>query len=586
MVRLGDWCAGPEGDDVTRIQSLRTLLAVPTAVLLALAGGLAAAAPASAAPAPLVISAPQEGASVDSRTVQFEGSGTPEGVVKILSDDTDDLAGRTTVQADGHWATSVTFAWDAPVEQHLVIMEGAPGEEIVQATRTITLPAADSADAPLVVQSPAEGDTTQSRTVTFSGTGLAGGIITLHGSDDTLLGEQASVGADGSWSVTVTFAPDAEVTQAVRVVQELGAGNVTSVTRTITLPPGSPIVLASPTDGQTMLSRTFDVTGTAPAGSHITVADLTGVSLGQTDLAEGVTRFVIPVTFPDSAATGQGIVVSGQRNGESLHPVTVHVALPAVQAPAPVETPPPAPQPSPEPAPVPAPAPMPAPAPTPTPTPAPTPTPTPAPAPPAPPVEQPQPGVPDLIAAPVITSPVGGALLADATVTFAGTGVPGTNIALAVVPTELLNRVMGTAAAGQGGVPDGMTRLDTPANASQPIVVDDAGHWKVQLPLPDGEYTATAVHVRLDSQGMAAAALSAPSTPVTFRVAVAPAGSGVTPPLGSTPAPTAPVPSKSASDTENLAATGVDGPGALGLGLLLAVAGCGLLVLRRRHAPN
>ncbi|RNE59200.1 hypothetical protein [Cryobacterium tepidiphilum] len=551
---------------MTRIQSLQKLLAVPVAVLLALAGALAAAGPANAA-TPLVVNAPPDGASVDSRTVQFEGTGTPAGVVKIVSDDTDDLAARTTVQPDGRWATPVTFAWDAPEVQHLVIMEGAPGEEIVQATRTITLPAVDPADAPLVVQSPAEGDVVPSRTVTFSGTGLAGAIINLLGSDDTPLTEQTLVGEDGRWSATVSFARDADVQQAVRVVQELGAGDVTSVTRTITLPPPSLIKLESPTDGQTLTSRSFDVTGEAPAGAHVTVADLGGAPLGQADLAEGETRFVIPVRFADTADRGQGIVVSGQHDGQDLNEVTVHIALPPVEEPTPTETPTPAPQPTPKPTPKPTEPPMPT-------------------EPPAPPVQHPEPGIPQLIAAPVITSPVAGARITDgSTVTFAGFGVPGTNIAVAVVPTSVLDLSSAPAGVQQSTGGQRMTR-NTQANAAQPIVVDSDGFWSVRLSLPDGEYTVTAVHVRLDAAGMATAALSEPSAPVTFRVAATPApGSGIIPPT-QTPAATPTATSRPATDTEALAATGIDGHGALTVGMIFALAGGGILLLRRRHAPR
>jgi hypothetical protein len=283
---------------------------------------------------------------------------------------------------------------------------------------------------------------------------------------------------------------------------------------------------------------------------------------------------VIPVVFTDSADTGQGIVVSGQQGGQDLNEVTVHIALPAVPQPEPTETPAPTPS---------------NPSPTPSPSLTPTPTPTPSePSPPtespAPPVQEPEPNTPDLIAAPVITSPVDGARLTQDGVTFAGTGVPGVNIAVAVVPTSVLDRASASTTAQRSVASERMSRVDAQANAAAPIVVDSDGYWSVRLSLPDGEYTATAVHVSLDATGVATAALSEPSAPVTFRVAAAPAGgSGVIPPATQTPSTTAPATSRPATDTESLAATGIDGASAFALGLLLSMAGGGILLRRRLH---
>ncbi|HAQ9640236.1 TPA: hypothetical protein IYE67_003176, partial [Enterococcus faecium] len=65
----------------------------------------------------------------------------------------------------------------------------------------------------LIVETPAEGTTTATRTVTFSGTGNSGSTVNVLGADGNRLpGTGAVTVVDGRWSLDYTYSDDATMT--------------------------------------------------------------------------------------------------------------------------------------------------------------------------------------------------------------------------------------------------------------------------------------------------------------------------------------------------------------------------------------
>lgn len=169
---------------------------------------------------------------------------------------------------------------------------------------------------------------------------------------------------------------------------------------------------------------------------------------------------------------------------------------------------------------------------------------------------------PTLLPAPVILAPTAGQTLTGATVTFGGTGTPGENVVLAVLPTALVNQAQALA-------------QQMPADPEDPILVGSDGTWNVTLALDPDDYTAAAVLVEISEDGSLITVRSDVSQPIQFTLAAAPA-----------PAPMPVVPAKpAASGSDKLAETGLELNG-LGLGGALALAGAVLIVVRRKTRSN
>ncbi|KIP51264.1 hypothetical protein SD72_16495, partial [Leucobacter komagatae] len=154
----------------------------------------------------------------------------------------------------------------------------------------------------LVVETPAEGTTTATRTVTFSGTGNSGSTVNVLDADGNRLpGTTAVVVVDGQWSLDYTYGDDAAVAQTVRVTQVTGGAGSGDVTRAFNLPaavvvpPTTPDatldapVITSPTEGQVVVGDQVTVTGTGTGtpGSNILLAVVPTDQLDELEAAEG-----------------------------------------------------------------------------------------------------------------------------------------------------------------------------------------------------------------------------------------------------------------------------------------------------------
>jgi len=203
----------------------------------------------------------------------------------------------------------------------------------------LTSTAASAAVGNLVVTAPAVNSTTDSRTVTVTGTAAAGANIRVFtdASRTTELGRTVTDRQSGAFNVQLTpYAVTAPTTQSIYVTGDIGfSGFEDPVTRAFNLPIAKYITIDTPAAGP-VDSRTFTVTGTATQGSTVIVSGA-GRELGRQNLGNANT-YSIPVTFTDADAVAQTLSVNGIVGGSGIDPVTRDITLPAVVAPAPAKT--------------------------------------------------------------------------------------------------------------------------------------------------------------------------------------------------------------------------------------------------------
>jgi len=369
----------------------------------------------------------------------------------------------------------------------------------------LTAAPASAAEAGLTVTAPAQNSTLESRDVTVTGSVFGGSTVIVYAADGTTPLARTNVGGTFGepidYSVQLpAYADDAPRAQSIKVGGLFGASGIPQVPVDFTLPTVAPVFsVTSPTEGETVDSRTVVFVGTGTDGSTVNVLDAAGDRVPGT-IAAVVTDGVWTTTgtYSADAPLGQTVNVNQVTGGAGRGEATVNFQLPAAV----------------------------------------------------------------LLAAPVITSPTEGQTVLGGQVTITGTGIAGDYIGVFVVPTRLLqesdpNR---RAAAAEAAAP---------ADPSDDIPVGADGTWSVTVALAPDAYTVIAFQAD-DPTG--AGSVSAPSAPVNFILAAAPAA--VAP--GTTP---------TASGT-TLAATGVDTNAFLGLGSLLALGGAALLIVRKRRLSS
>ncbi|RWZ58459.1 hypothetical protein ELQ92_14225 [Labedella populi] len=497
--------------------SWRKALALPAVLSLALGSALIAAGPAAAAPADLVVTSPAPGATLESRTVLFAGAGTEDSVITVVDAGGAVLPGTDPVTVDaGAWSVTATFADDADVAQNVTVVQTTAGVADGETPVSFTLPAAvPPTEVEFSVTAPA-GTALESRAVLFEGTGTDGATVTIVDAMATVLAEDIVV-VDGAWSTTVTYADDAPVAQTATVTQTVD-GEATGIqTVAFELPaavepvPGDgenvEFAIITPTEGEELTSFDVVISGTGTSGSIV-------------ELVDAATDVPLLVDSPI-------LVVDGEWSATVTYPADAFF-IQDVYATQTTE------------------------------------------------------GEPngdaytyfflpyELVDAPTITSPEQDETVVGDQVTFTGTGEPGANVLLLVIPTELLEELEEDLADELVAANSRVAAAAEPADPEDPIVVAEDGTWSVTLALEPDEYTAAAILIDDAESGFP---ISEPSNEVSFSLvaAVAADGPGAGPGAGA-----------DAGDGEGLAVTGSESTGFLGLAALLLVAGAALIVANRR----
>ena len=162
------------------------------------------------------------------------------------------------------------------------------------ATVTITVAAVDTTPPTLTVSSLADGSYTNKVTLNVSGvTTDASGIASV-----TVNGQAVTLGADGSFSTALTLSAG---TNSVTIVATDKAGNVKSVTRTITYDAAAPALdVTAPADNSTSATASITVSGTVSETSTVSVSVNGGSA--QAAVVSGTT-FTAQVTLADGINT-------------------------------------------------------------------------------------------------------------------------------------------------------------------------------------------------------------------------------------------------------------------------------------------
>ena len=501
--------------------SWRRAVAVPAVLTLALGGALLSTTAANAADGMLVITSPTEGSTTTSRDVTVSGTAAPGAVINVFTDSTrsERLAQTTTDGTTGAFSAALpTYADTEPVAQSIFVdgLVGLSGFDNPQ-TRAFNLPAVVAPVETFSVTTPKLDEQLASRTVTYSGTGNSGSTVNVLDIDGNRLpGTDAVTVVNGQWSLEYTYPETADRNQIARVTQVTGGAGTGEFIAAFVLPQGQTLVVATPAEGATTASRTVVFSGTGTVGSTVNVLDTEDNQLAPVAVVDDDGAWSATVVYADDAAVAQSARVTQITGGAGSGDISRTFALPAVVVPPTDVT----------------------------------------------------------LNDPVITSPAQGQVVVGDQVTFEGTGTPGSNILLAVIPTDQLDELE----AVQGD--DTVAAAAEPVDPADPIVVDDEGNWTVTLALTPNDYTAAAVSFLLDETGapvLSAAGqpiISDPSADVAFSLvaAVIPAGTPATP-------ITAPVATPS-----GLAYTGSEGTEAgIGIGAAVLLLGTTLMVLARRR---
>lgn len=521
-----------------RSSATRGLVAVPTALALALGGVLLAAGPASAA-APVTVTSPAPGSTYDNsaglpQVVPITGTGLPAADDLVLTYDigTDTpaqaLFSGTTHNDDGSFFVNANFGQLPPGETTVVAdvsgadrQTGIVDPEVTPSTYSFELAVAPNPASPFTVTYPGTGTVVDTTTPVFTGTAQPGSTVTVTYSNKNLGNSTAGTGiadAAGNYSIPTTFldlAPGslgtgANVTQSNPDAQ-VGRLSVNFTFAQAPVPAIVPTVTATPSEVTLDEAATTGVaiaaTGFSP-GEEVTtvVTDSAGtvVELADRELNyyadDNVGAYADTVVFADSVvADDYTITLTGVRSGIVLA-VDITVADEVV-----VLTP-----------------------------------------------------------TPVITSPTEGQVLTGGTVVVSGTGPVGTGIVLTVADPSFL---------------DG-TATELPAeghfyltDAADPILVDDEGNWTVSVELLPGEYVTQAIAAELNADGSVneAGGVSEFSNTVAFSLIAA----AVAPPVVTPAAPVA--------RPAGLAYTGTEATQGVVAAALMLLVGAGLLVATRRR---
>ncbi|KQM25446.1 MULTISPECIES: hypothetical protein [unclassified Frigoribacterium] len=496
--------------------SWRRAVAVPAVLTLALGGALLSTTAAQAVDSDLIVTSPTAASTTDSRLVTVAGTAIADANVIIKDTDTDGaVLARTTTDATGAFSTTIQYP-DTAIVAQTIFVDGEKGFSGFDptVTRSFSLPAVAPVEV-FAVTTPEVGQQLASRTVTFSGTGISGSTVNVLGTDGNRLpGTGAVAVVGGQWSLQYTYPETVDRNQSVRVTQVTGGSGTGDAPVAFVLPQGQTLVVETPAADTTTATRTVTFSGTGTSGSTVNVLGADGNRLpgtGAIVVIDG--RWTLDYTYPDDATVAQSVRVTQVTGGAGSGDVPRSFNLPAVVVP-PTDV---------------------------------------------------------VLDAPVITSPTQGQVVVGDQVTFEGTGTPGSNILLAVVPTDQLDELE---AAENGRA----AAAAVPADPADPIVVDAAGNWTVTLALTPNDYTAAAVSFLLDADGLPVLdaagqpIVSDPSADVAFSLVAA-----VTPAA----LPATPI----ATGTTGLAYTGSEGTeAAIGIGAAVLLLGSTLMVLARRRA--
>ncbi|ATB35487.1 large repetitive protein [Cystobacter fuscus] len=288
------------------------------------------------APVAPVITAPADGAFVNTRTPVITGTAEANTTVTVYLNGSS--VGTAPVDGAGNWSFTTAELTDGGTYAVKVTATDAAGNISPESnTRTfhvdVTVPVAP------VVIAPDEGSLFNTRTPAISGTAEAGTTVTVYLNGSAV--GTAPVNTLGNWSFTTAELPDG--TYTVKVTATDVAGNVSPESNTrafrvdVTAPPAP--VITAPADGALVNTRVNVITGTAEANTTVTVY-LNGSAVGTApvngtgawsfttaELANGT--YAVKVTTTDAAGN-----ISPESNTRTFRVDATAPPAPVITAPA------------------------------------------------------------------------------------------------------------------------------------------------------------------------------------------------------------------------------------------------------------
>ncbi|MBL8957602.1 MAG: adhesin, partial [Myxococcaceae bacterium] len=276
----------------------------------------------SVAPAAPVVQAPANGSTVTTARPPITGTAEAGSTVTVRVDGM--VIGTTTATAGGTFSFTPTA--DLSQGSHTVNVTATDaGGNVSPVSNTNTFTVDSVAPAAPVVQAPANGSTVTTARPPITGTAEAGSTVTVR-VDGVVIGTTTAT-AGGTFS----FTPTADLSQGshtVNVTATDAGGNVSPVSNTNTFTvnptPGAPVI-TSPVVGSTTRDPRPPVSGTAPAGSTVTVRIDGAVACTATADAMGAFSCTPMTALGDGPHVATAVATTMQGSSPSSAPVGFNV---------------------------------------------------------------------------------------------------------------------------------------------------------------------------------------------------------------------------------------------------------------------
>ncbi|MBZ4419470.1 Ig-like domain-containing protein [Myxococcus sp. RHSTA-1-4] len=274
----------------------------------------------------VAITAPAEGAVLNTGTVTYTGTAEPGATVTVVVDG--QTVGTVTAGADGSWSvTGATPLTDGPHSVTATATDAA-GNTATD-TNAFTVDTATS----VAIATPAEGAVLNNGTVTYTGTAEPGATVTVVVDGQTV--GTVTAGADGSWSVTGAT-PLTDGPHTVTATATDTAGNTATDTNTFTVDAQTSVAITTPADGVVLTNPVVTYQGTAEPGAEVTVV-VDGQTVGTvTAAADGSWSVAVATSLADGSHAVTATARDAQGNtATDTHAFSVDTATSvAITAPA------------------------------------------------------------------------------------------------------------------------------------------------------------------------------------------------------------------------------------------------------------
>ncbi|MBF4570688.1 hypothetical protein ITJ57_18125 [Plantibacter sp. VKM Ac-2880] len=287
--------------------------------------------------APLVVTSPKVGDTIEETTPVFTGTAQPGARVEIRGGWGDLLGSVDSVASNGQWS----ITWNKTVVPGRysggTVKQFVNGVERGKFVYDFTVESAEVA--PLVVTAPKVGATIEETTPVFTGTAQPGAKVEIRGASGSLLGSVESVASSGQWSITwnKTVVPGrysgGTVKQFVngvergKFVYDFTIGN-TNV---------APLLVTSPKVGETTHETTPVFTGSAQPGAKVEIRGASGAILGSVESVASNGQWsitwnktVLPARY--SGGTVKQFV-NGEERGKFIYDFTIVASQLVVNSP-------------------------------------------------------------------------------------------------------------------------------------------------------------------------------------------------------------------------------------------------------------